>query len=133
MDLDERVKIGGRNTGKFRYIDDILMAESSLKQLMKVKESTKAELQLNIEKTKIWTTEELQNIIANEELEIVKHFVYLSSVINSNGDCSKAIRRLRPVRAEIEELERMVVYSSSRMVFHWRKGQDNPHACILNH
>ena len=51
------IKIAGRNMNNFRYADDTtLMAESEdeLKSLlMKVKESEKAYLKLNIQKTKI--------------------------------------------------------------------------------
>ena len=57
--LDEAqagIKIAGRNINNLRYADDTtLMAESKeLKSLlMKVKESEKAGLKLNIQKTKI--------------------------------------------------------------------------------
>ena len=51
------IKIAGRNINKLRYVDDTtLMAESAegLKSLlMKVKESEKVGLKLNIQKTKI--------------------------------------------------------------------------------
>ena len=50
------IKIAGRNINNLRYADDItLMAESEeLKSLfMKVKESEKVGLKLNIQKTKI--------------------------------------------------------------------------------
>ena len=51
------IKISGRNINNLRYSDDTtLMAESKeeLKSLlMKVKESEKADLKLNIQKTKI--------------------------------------------------------------------------------
>ena len=51
------IKIGGRNINNLRYADDTtLMAESEeeLKSLlMKVKESEKVGLKLNIQKTKI--------------------------------------------------------------------------------
>ena len=50
------IKIGGRNINNLRYADDItLMAESEeeLKSLLKVKESEKVGLKLNIQKTKI--------------------------------------------------------------------------------
>ena len=51
------IKIAGRNMNNFRYADDTtLMAESEeeLKSLlMKVKESEKVGLKLNIQKTKI--------------------------------------------------------------------------------
>ena len=51
------IKIAGRNINNLRYVDDtILMAESEeLKSLlMKVKESEKVGLKLNIQKSKIW-------------------------------------------------------------------------------
>ena len=51
-----RIKIAGRSINNLRYADDTtLMAESEeLKsRLMKVKESEKAGLKLNIQKTKI--------------------------------------------------------------------------------
>ncbi|KAF7254511.1 Copine-5 [Varanus komodoensis] len=72
---DERVKIGRRHFNNLRYMNDtILLAESSndSKQLMNMKEeSAKEGLQLNIRKTKIMTTEELQNFtVSNEEIEI---------------------------------------------------------------
>ena len=58
--LDEAqtgIKIPGRNINNFRYADDIiLMAESEEELkilLMKVKESGKSDLKLNIQKTKI--------------------------------------------------------------------------------
>ena len=59
--LDEAqagIKIAGRNINNLRYADDItLMAESEeeLKSLsMKVKESEKAGLKLNIQKLRLW-------------------------------------------------------------------------------
>ena len=56
-ELQATIKIGGRNINNLRYTDDTtLMAESEeeLKSLlMKVKESERASLRLNIKKTKI--------------------------------------------------------------------------------
>ena len=56
--LDETqagIKIARRNINNLRYADDTtLMAESKeLKSLLKVKESEKADLELNIQKIKI--------------------------------------------------------------------------------
>lgn len=53
---------------------------------MKVKEqSAKAQLYLNIKKTKLLITEEIHNFnIENKDVKIVKYFAYLYSVINSN-------------------------------------------------
>ena len=60
--LDEAqasIKIARRNINNLRYANDtILMAESKeeLKELMKVKESEKVSLKLNIQNTKIMAT-----------------------------------------------------------------------------
>ena len=78
MDSDEEgVKIGGRNINNRRYVDDtILLAEGSndLKRiLIKVKEeSAKAEVHLNIKKTKLMTTELHNFTTDNGDIEIVK-------------------------------------------------------------
>ena len=63
-----------------------------------------------MKKTKIMTTEELHNFnVDNEEMEIVKDFVYLGSIINPNGDCSHKIRkRLRLGSAVMKELEKKI-------------------------
>ena len=47
--------------------------------------------------------------IGNEDIKIVKDFAYLSSVINSNGDCSQEIKRkLRLRRGALEELGKII-------------------------
>ncbi|KAF7251670.1 NADH dehydrogenase [ubiquinone] 1 beta subcomplex subunit 1 [Varanus komodoensis] len=89
-----------------RYVDDtVLLRESNndLKQLlMKVKEERKR--QMKTKKTKIMTIEVFQNFSVNkEETETVKDFTYLSSIINSKGDCSQEIQRLRLEIATMKE------------------------------
>lgn len=61
---------------------------------------------MNIKKTKIMTTEELHNFhVDNEDIEIMKYFVYLGAVTNLSADCSQEIkRRLRLGRASTKEL-----------------------------
>ena len=56
------------------------------------------------------TTEEPHNVnIDNEDIEIVKDFVYCGSVINLNGDCSQDMkRRLRVGREAIKELGKII-------------------------
>ena len=82
------IKIAGRNINNLRYADDTtLMAESEeeLKSLlMKVKESEKVGLKLNIQKTKImasgpiisWQTD-------GERVETVSDFIFVSSKITA--------------------------------------------------
>ena len=49
---------------------------------------------LNMRKTKIMTTEEVQEFkIGTETLEIVKEFCFLGTLINQGADCEKEIRR----------------------------------------
>ena len=100
--LDEaqaRIKIAGRNINKLRYSDDTsLMAQSKeeLKSLlMKVKEeSEKVGLKLNIQKTKIMASSPITSSqIDGETMETVRDFIFLSSKITADGDCSHEIKR----------------------------------------
>ena len=94
-----RIKIAGRNINNLRYTDDTtLMAESEeeLKNLlMKVKEeSDKANLKLNIQKTKIMASSPITSWqIDAETMETVPDFILLGSKIIADGDCSHEIKR----------------------------------------
>ena len=87
------VKIVRRNINNLRYTDDItLMAESEEELrslLMKVKEeSEKAGLKLNIQKTKIMTSDPITSCqIEGEEVEAVEDS-FRGSKITAEGDCS---------------------------------------------
>ena len=89
------IKIAGRNINNLRYADDTtLMAESEeeLKSLlMKVKESEKVGLKLNIQKTKIVAS----GPITSWEIdgETVSDFILRGSKITADGDCSHEIKR----------------------------------------
>ena len=93
------IKIARTNINNLRYADDTtLMAESEeeLKNLlMKVKEeSEKVGLNLNIQKTKIMTSDLITSCqIDRETVEIVADFVFLGSKITADGDCSHEIKR----------------------------------------
>ena len=100
--LDEAqagIKISGRNINNLRYADDTtLMAESEeeLKSLlMKVKEeSQKVGLKLNFQKTKIMASGPITSWeIDGEKVETMAHFIFLSSKITVDGDCSHEIKR----------------------------------------
>ena len=86
-DVQDGIKIAGRNINNLRYADDTtLMAESKeeLKTLlMKVKEeSEKAGLNLDIQKTNIMTSGPITSWqIDGETMEIVKDFIFLGSKI----------------------------------------------------
>ena len=92
------IKIAGRNNNYLRYADDTtLMAESEeeLKSLlMKVKESDKVGLKLNIQKTKIMASSPITSWqIDGETVETVADFIFLGSKITADGDCSHEIKR----------------------------------------
>ena len=86
------IKIARRNINNLRYADDTtLMAESKeeLKSLlMKVKEkSEKAELKLNIQKTKIMASGPIISWqIDRETVEMVTDFILGGSKITADGD-----------------------------------------------
>ena len=104
--LDEAqagIKISGRNINNLRYADDItLMAESQeeLKSLlMKVKEeSKKADLKLNIKKTKIMASSPITSRqIHGETVETVTDFIFggpqkslqmVTTAMKLKGSCS---------------------------------------------
>ena len=99
--LDEAqagIKIAGRNINNLKYADDTtLMAESEeLKSLlMKVKdESEKVGVKLNIQKTKIMASGPITSWqIDGETVETVSDFIFGSSKITADGDCSHEIKR----------------------------------------
>ena len=71
-------------------------SEEELKSLlMKVKEeSEKADLELNIQKTKIMVSCPITAWqIGGETMEIVNDFIFLGSKITADGDCSHEIKR----------------------------------------
>ena len=100
--LDEaqaRIKIAGRNINNLRYAaNTTLMAESAEKLkslLMRVKkESEKAGLKLNIQKTKIMAPGPTTSWhIDGETVETVTDFIFLDSIITADGDCYQEIKR----------------------------------------
>ena len=89
--LDEAqagIKIAGRNINNLRYADDTtLMVESEeeLKRLLiKVKESEKVGLKLNIQKTKIMVSSPITSW--QIDVETVRDFPCLDSRITADGD-----------------------------------------------
>ena len=93
------IKIARRNINNLRYADDTtLMAESEeeLKNLLiKMKEeSEKADLKLNIQKTKIMASSPITSWeIDGETVETVSDFIFGGSKITADGDCSHEIKR----------------------------------------
>ena len=99
MKLKLGIKIAGGNINSLRYADDsTLMAESKEEikgLLMKMKEeSEKADLKLNIQKTKIMASGPINSWQTDgETMETVTDFISLGSKITADGDCSHEIKR----------------------------------------
>ena len=100
--LDEaqaEIKFARRNINNLRCTNDTnLMVESKeeIKSLlMKVEEeSEKAGLKLNIQKTKITASSPITSWqIEGETMATVRNFIFLSSKITADGDCSHEIKR----------------------------------------
>ena len=109
--LDEAqagIKTSRRNINNLRYTDDItLMAESreALKNLlMKVKEENeKADLILNMQKLRSWHLVLTSWQTDGEKVEIMTDFIFLSSKITGDSDCSHKIKILAPWKKSYDE------------------------------
>ena len=105
--LDEaqaEIKFTRRNVSNLRYADGTTLiaeseAELSMKRLsMKVKEENeKADLKLNIHKTKIMASNPITLWqIDAEKMETVTNFIFLGSKITADGDCSQKLKTPAP-------------------------------------
>ena len=104
--LDEAqagINTAGRNINNFQYIDDTSLTAESKEELksllLKVKEeSEKADLKLNIGKTKIRASGLITLWqIDGETMETVRDFLFLGSKIIVDGDCSHEFKRRLPL------------------------------------
>ena len=96
--LDEAqagIKIAGRNINNLRYADGTTLMtenEEELKSLlMKVKQSEKVGLKINIQETKIMASSPITSWQIDGET--VADFIFWGSKITAGGDCSHEIKR----------------------------------------
>ena len=86
------IKIARWNINKLRYADDTTLIAESKEELkcllMRVKEdSEKADVKLNIQKTKIMASGPITSWqIHGEKVETVTYFIFLSSKITEDGE-----------------------------------------------
>ena len=103
------IKTARRNINNLRYADDITLtaeSEEELKSLLiKVKEeSEKADLKLNIQKTKIMTSSPITSQQTDgETMETETDFIFLGSKIIADGDCSHEIKTLAPWKKSYDQ------------------------------
>ena len=99
--LDEShagIKIAGRIINSLRYADDTTLMVESDEELRASwwgwKESGKAGLKLNIQKTKIMASGSITSWQTDgEKVETVTDFIFLGSKTTADGDCSHKIKR----------------------------------------
>ena len=109
------ISIGGRPLNNLRYADDTTLIANSKEDLEALIQQVKitseaAGLMLNVKKTKIMTTEEVNEFkIGTESLDIVKEFCFLGTFINQGADCEKEIRRrIAMGKANMGKLEKVM-------------------------
>ena len=90
------IKIARRNINNFRYADNTTLTaerEELKNLLMKVKQSEKAGLKLNIQKTKIMAPASTTSWqIEGETVGAVTDFIILGSKITADGECNHEIK-----------------------------------------
>ena len=100
--LDEaqaEIRIARRNINNLRYADNTTLMEESEEELksllMKVKEKNeKVGLKFSIQKTMIMASGPITSWqIDRETMETMRDFIFLSSKITVDGDCSHEIKR----------------------------------------
>ena len=97
------------------------MAESKVELksfLMKVKEeSEKADLKLNIQKTKIMASGPINSLqIDGETMETVTDFIFLGSKITADGHCSHEIKRCLLLGGKVRPVLLTTFRSSSSII-----------------
>ena len=88
------IKIAGSNIKNLKYADDTTLMAESEEELKSLLMSEKVDLKLNIQKTKIMASGPITSWeIDGETVEAVSDFIFWSSKITADGDCSHEIKR----------------------------------------
>ena len=93
------IKIAGENINNLKYADDTTLKTESEEELMNLlkkvkKESEKAGLKLNIQKTKTIASGPITSWqIDRETMETMADFIFLGSKITADGDYSHEVKR----------------------------------------
>ena len=114
LDIGVTVRMGGRKVNNLRYADDTTLLAESKEELLQlvtsVKEkSAQAGLYLNLKKTKVVSTEEIDEFEVDwEKVGVVRHFVFLGAKIYDSGSCKgEFLRRLALGRAAMTGLNKL--------------------------
>ena len=113
-ELDIGVRMGGRKINNLRSADDTTLLAESKEELLQlvtsVKEkSAQAGLYLNLKKTKVMSTEEIEEFeVHGEKVGVVLDFVFLCAKIEDSGSSKgELLRRLALGRATMTGLNKI--------------------------
>jgi hypothetical protein len=115
LEDEKGIRIGGRNINNVRYVDDTTILAEGKRDLEKMLknlkvESEKAEMRLNLKKTRIMTTGNLDKFkLDGTEIEIIDSYTFLGTIITRDGSMSKEInRRISSGRLTMIKLEKIM-------------------------
>ena len=135
-ELQAGIKIVGTNMNNLRYADDTTLMEENNGEpkslLMRVKESKRAGLKLNIKKTKIMASGPITSWEKErEKMEAETDFLFLGSKITVDGDCSHEIRRQlllgRKAMTNLDRVEKQRHYSADKSPYSQGYGLPSVH------
>ena len=113
-ELDIGVRMGGRKINNLRYADDTTLLAESKEELLQlvtsvIEKSAQAGLYLNLKKTKIMSTEEIEEFeVDGEKIGVVRDFIFLGAKIEESGSCKgEILRRLALGRAAMTGLTKI--------------------------
>ena len=113
-ELDIGVRMGGRKINNLRYADDTTLLAESKEELLQlvtsvIEKSAQAGLYLNLKKTKIMSTEEIEEFeVDGEKIGVVRDFIFLGAKIEDSGSCKgEILRRLALGRAAMTGLTKI--------------------------
>ena len=113
-DSPHGIRIGGRSVNNLRFADDTTLAANSKKGLTELLQcvkvaSEKAGLFLNVKKTKVLTTSDEATFKLNDvEIEVVKGFAFLGSLLDHEGSCkAEILRRIAMGRTAMMGLQKI--------------------------
>ena len=105
-ELDIGVRMGGRIINNLRYADATTLLAECKEELLQlvtsvIEKSTQAGLYLNLKKTKVMSTEEIDEFeVDGENVGVVRDFAFLGAKIDDSGSCKGIfLRRLALGRA----------------------------------
>ena len=106
--------MGGRKINNLRYADDTTLLAESKEELLQlitsvIEKSAQAGLYLNLKKTKIMSTEEIEEFeVDGEKIGVVRDFIFLGAKIEDSGSCKgEILRRLALGRAAMPGLTKI--------------------------